>query len=286
MTTAADARPSGADDNVTTRRIALDAMAKEKSRRASRQRWIGAASIVGGLLIWQLVGMFVVSNSLFLATPIEAIQRLVELAQDGTLWTDLAVSGIEFGVGYGVAAVSGIIIGMVLASYRSMNSIFGPWVYAFYATPIVALAPLLILWFGLGMTSKIVVVFSVAVFPVIISTQDGVNSTDRDLLEMTRALRATKFQTFAKVYLPSALPQIMTGLRLGIGKGLIGIVVADLFGATAGLGFLILNGADTFDMPQLFGGLFILALIGVILTSAFTAIERRVVHWQNQGDIL
>jgi ABC-type nitrate/sulfonate/bicarbonate transport system, permease component len=249
------------------------------------KRWVGAASVVGGLIVWQLIGEYGVKNSLFLATPLDAFQALVRLATAGTLWRDAWVSGLEFLLGYALGSLVGIVVGISIASSRRLASVVNPWVAGFYATPIIALAPLLILWFGVGIASKVAVVFSLVVFPVIISTNDGVRSTDRDTIELARSFGATKGQLFLKLYLPSALPQILTGLRLGIGRGLIGVVVGELFGATAGLGFLINNAAQVFDMPSLFAGLILFAAAGILLTAGFEKAEKRIVHWENVGEV-
>ena len=253
-------------------------------RRVHRSRFtrsLPVISSVGGILLWQIIGQFGVENALFLATPVQALQALWELVESGELWTDIRVSGIEFLGGYVLAGVVGILVGLLMASSRTVAGILSPWVSGFYATPIIALAPLLILWFGIGPASKIAVVFSLVVFPVIINTEAGVRATDRDIVEAARAFGATGPQLFAKISAPSALPYILTGLRLGVARGLIGVVVGELFGANAGLGHLILNSAQVFNMPRLFAGLIVLAVAGIALNSAFLAAERRIVHWQN-----
>src|SRR5262249_557797 len=148
-----------------------------------------------------------------------------------------------------------------------------PWVSGLYATPTVALAPLFILWFGVGMLSKIVVVAVLVLFPVAINTEVGLLTTSRQLVETVRSFGANSRQIFLKVSLPSALPFIFAGFRLGIGRGLIGVVVGELFGARAGLGQLISQSSETFDMPSLFAGVTLLAVAGIALTSGFTWLE-------------
>lgn len=231
-------------------------------------------------MIWQLVGEFLVGNSLFLATPISAVHAMFSLGSTGTLWNDIYVSGEEFLGGFLVASVAGIALGLAMASSKGLAAILQPWVSGFYATPIVALAPLLILWFGVGVASKIAVVISLVIFPVAINTEAGLNGTDRDLVETAHAFGATQSEIFMKVSVPSAAPYILTGLRLGIGRGLIGVVVGELFGANAGLGYMINNAAQVFNMPDLFAGLMIFAIAGITLTSGFRKLERRIVHWQ------
>jgi NitT/TauT family transport system permease protein len=154
-----------------------------------------------------------------------------------------------------------------------------PWISGLYATPTIALAPLFILWLGIGIWSKVLVVIVLVVFPVIINTEAGLRTTSVQLLETVRSFGASRSQAFWMVSLPSALPFIFAGLKLGIGRGLIGVVVAELFGSRAGLGELISESAETFNMPELFAGVVLLALAGIVLTSGFGMLEKRLVHW-------
>jgi NitT/TauT family transport system permease protein len=139
---------------------------------------------------------------------------------------------------------------------------------------------LFILWFGLGLFSKVVVVFLVAVFPVLVNTQAGVESTDEGLIETARAFSANQRQIFTKVLLPAAVPFIVAGLRLGIGRGLVGVVVAELFGARAGLGYLITVSSQIFDMGALFAATLILAGAGMVSTELIRVVERRIAPWR------
>jgi NitT/TauT family transport system permease protein len=174
----------------------------------------------------------------------------------------------------------GIFLGLVLGTSAGARTAISPWVSALYATPIVALSPLLILWFGLGLTSKIVVVFLVAVFPVMVNTQTGIESADEKLVETARAFGASQIQIFAKILLPSALPFIVAGLRLGVGRALVGVVVAELFGARAGLGYLITVSSSVFDMGALFAAVVILAASGVISSYLLRLLEKRLAPWR------
>ncbi|NLS07701.1 ABC transporter permease subunit [Rhizobium sp. P32RR-XVIII] len=155
-----------------------------------------------------------------------------------------------------------------------------PWISGLYATPTIALAPLFILWMGVGIWSKVVMVATLVIFPVIINTEAGLRTTSVNLIEMVRCFGANPAQVFMKVSLPSALPFIFAGLKLGIGRGLIGVVVAELFGSRAGIGQLISQAADAFNMPQLFAGVVLLAIAGVGMTSAFSWLEGRLLHWR------
>lgn len=243
---------------------------------------LSALSVVGGLLLWEIAGRFLISNSLFLATPLQVIDAAAQLYRAGELERHIWVSFQEFALGYTIAAVTGILVGLAIVSSKTVSALMNPWIDGLYATPIIAIAPLVILWFGIGIWSKVFVVFSVVVFPVIINTEAGIRNTDRSLVEAVRSFGATPTQIFLKVSLPSALSFILAGLRIGIGRGLIGVVVGEMFGARAGLGYLILQSAEVFNMPRLFTGVMILAIAGIGMTAAFHAMERLLVPWHRR----
>jgi NitT/TauT family transport system permease protein len=253
-----------------------------RSLRNARFRSLSAASVIVGLVLWELTGRFLLPNSLFVATPLQALDAAIALARTGELQRHVLVSFQEFILGYAIAAVTGILIGLLVTSSRAVSAIANPWIDGLYATPIIAIAPLVILWFGIDIWSKVFVVFSVVVFPVIINTEAGIRNTDRTLIEAVRSFGATPLQIFRLVSLPSSLSFILAGLRLGIGRGLIGVVVGELFGARAGLGYLILQSAETFNMPRLFAGVLILAIAGIGMTAAFHALERALVPWHQE----
>jgi NitT/TauT family transport system permease protein len=244
---------------------------------ARRWSW---GSVFTGLALWEFISRVIVGSKLFLAAPTQVLVALVQLALSGELWKHVWVSGIEFFVGYAVACLLGVALGFVMASFRAAKEALQPWVSGLYATPTVALAPLFILWFGIGIFSKIIVVAVLVIFPVTINTETGLLATSPQLVETVRSFGATRWQIFFKVSLPSALPFIFAGLRLGIGRGLIGVVVAELFGARAGLGQLISQSAETFNMPDLFAGVTLLAVAGIVMTSGFQKLERRLIPWR------
>jgi NitT/TauT family transport system permease protein len=178
-----------------------------------------------------------------------------------------------------IASLIGIAFGFGMASSRRFKQAMQPWISGFYATPTIALAPLFILWFGIGIWSKVLVVIFLVLFPVTINTEVGLRTTSDRLVEMLRSFGASGGQIFFKVSLPSALPFILAGLKLGIGRGLIGVVVAELFGSRAGLGRLISQSADAFNMPDLFAGVIVLAVAGIAMTAGFGWMEKKLVPW-------
>jgi NitT/TauT family transport system permease protein len=261
--------PTGAPSRSDRRRAA--------ARRRSIQRIATTiASVIGGLAIWEFVGLFVVKNTLFLATPTSSLAALGDMWMQGVLQKAIVISGEEFVI----AVVAGTLIGLLTASFENLSLILTPWISGFYASPIVALAPLLILWFGVGIWSKIAVVISLVIFPMIINTETGIKHTDPQLIEAARSFGASRIQIFEKVSLPSAFPYIIAGLRLGVGRGLIGVVIGELAGARGGLGYLINNASQVFNMPQLFASVIVLATAGIVLTAAFQYLERILVPWK------
>ena len=245
-----------------------------------RRRYLaGFISVAGGLALWEFISRVLVANSLFLAAPSQIAVALFNLARTGQLGHHVGVSAAEFALGYVIACAIGIALGLAMAASATMKQALQPWVSGLYATPTIALAPLFILWFGIGIWSKVLVVITLVLFPVAINTEAGLRTTSERLIEMLRSFGATRRQIFLKVSLPSAVPFILAGLKLGIGRGLIGVVVAELFGSRAGLGNLISQSADAFNMPELFAGVVVLALAGIIMTAGFGWLEQRIVPW-------
>src|SRR5258707_8975965 len=247
--------------------------------RLRQNHLAGILSVAGGLLFWELVSRLLVSNALFLAAPSQIAVAIYQLSLTGELWRHMAISAQEFAVGYVIASVIGIGFGFGMANSVRFKQAMQPWISGFYATPTIALAPLFILWFGIGIWSKVLVVIFLVLFPVTINTEAGIRTTSDRLIEMLRSFGASRRQIFLKVSLPSATPFILAGLKLGIGRGLIGVVVAELFGSRAGLGQLISQSADSFNMPNLFAAVIILAAAGIVLTAGFGWLEGKLVPW-------
>jgi NitT/TauT family transport system permease protein len=247
---------------------------------AVRDRYAaGVLSVVGGLLLWEFVSRILIANQLFLAAPSQIVYAIYTLARTGELERHIAISAVEFAIGYVIAAAIGIAFGFGMANSVRCKQALQPWISGFYATPTIALAPLFILWLGIGIWSKVLVVIFLVLFPVTINTEAGLRTTSERLIEMLKSFGASRSQIFFKVSLPSALPFILAGLKLGIGRGLIGVVVAELFGSRAGLGRLISQSADAFNMPELFAGVIVLAVAGIAMTAGFGWLEKRLVPW-------
>jgi NitT/TauT family transport system permease protein len=242
--------------------------------------WMSVVSVLLGLTAWELISRYVVDNKLFLVGPIDILQRVGTMFSDEDLMHDVIVSGQEFGGGMVLSIVIGIPVGLLVALSPGIRAVLQPWISALYATPTIALSPLFILWFGLDPIGKVLVITLVGVFAVIVNTETGTRETPPDLVEMARIMGLKGFGLFTQVYIRSAFPFILTGIRLAIGKCIIGVVVAELFGAQAGLGLRIQEAQLAFDMAGLFVCVIVLAVTGVLLTAIAQAIENKFAPWR------
>jgi ABC-type nitrate/sulfonate/bicarbonate transport system permease component len=244
---------------------------------ASTVRGLLSLVIVG--LVWEIAGR---SGRwpLILAPISEIWLKFLQLAATGELQRHILVSLNEFVVGFAVAAVVGVCLGVAIASSDRVRDFVDPWVSAVYATPTVALAPMFIFIFGIDAPSKMAVVFLLAVFPIVINTATGIRSTDQVYIEAARSFSASRAQIFSKVLIPSALPFIVAGLRLGIGRGLVGVVIGEFIGARAGLGYLIFRSSQGFEIDAMWVGVFLLAGTGVLSVILLQRLERRMAPWR------
>ncbi len=236
-------------------------------------------SLLAGFLLWEALFDLVVHRSLFLASPLQILQALRELIETGELFRHLSASAKEFFLGYLLAATVGIPLGFVTATRRKINNFLDPWISAVYSTPRIALAPLVIIWFGIGTFAKGLIVFLGAVFPVILNTYTGIKGVRENLVEVVRSLGGTRWQIFTKVMIPDASPAIIGGLRLAVERGVIGVVVAEWFGATAGIGYLIYYSAQTFNPAVVFAGIVVLVSLGWAMFALLGWIQRWVAPW-------
>jgi NitT/TauT family transport system permease protein len=241
-----------------------------------------ALSVVGGLALWEILGRWVV-NPLFFPPPSSVWTRFLELVQEGQLGTDITTSARSYLPGLLLAILIGGTLGIAMAGSRLVRDIANPWVAVLNATPTIALAPLFILIFGLGVESKVAVCTLVMVFPILVNTYAGFSNSDEDLVETAHSYGASRWQVYTRVRLPMALPLLIAGLRLAAAHGLVGVVVSELFGAKAGVGLLILNSAQTFDSRALFVGIALLAIAGIGITYALIYVENRLARWKKEA---
>ena len=206
--------------------------------------------------------------------------RLVYAWTNGHLKSDLVYSGTNFVLGFAGAVVAGVALGILIGWYRKLRMLLDPMLTALYATPRVAMIPLILIWFGIGMWSKVFIVFISAFFPILVNTVGGMRAIDRDLLRAARAFCASDWQIFKTVAIPGSVPFILTGIRQGVALGLIGVVVGEMFGGSEGIGFIVAYGGQTFATDTLFVGVVIIATAGIVLTWIAERLERRFSQWR------
>ncbi|HYY87162.1 MAG TPA: ABC transporter permease [Chloroflexota bacterium] len=234
---------------------------------------------VGALLIaWELYGRSI--NPIFLSYPTAIALAAIDLLTSGELVAALLKSLQGLAIGFVLAVVVGIGLGVLMGRYRTLHLALDPFLVALYATPGVALIPLIMLWFGLGLPAKIVIIFEACFFPIVINTFAGVRNVSRANVDVARAYGASERQVMRLVVLPSALPFIMAGIRLAVGRGVIGMVVAEFFTTLSGLGSLIIVFSNAFATAKLFVPVITLSLLGVSLTALAQQLERRLAPWK------
>ena len=242
---------------------------------------LGTAAVVVFLTVWELVGNTLqLINPMFMSAPSLVFKAAVQLFASGEIWNDLRVSGLEFFWGYILSVIVAIPFGIMVGWYKRASYVFDPFINAMNATPRVALLPLVIIWLGIGILSKVGIIFLGAVFPILINTRDGVKTTPYNLLTAARSFGASEWQIFKSVVLPSTVPFILTGLRLGVGRALIGVMVGELYAATAGIGFMITVAGATFQTDKVFVGVLIFAITGMIAMELLTKLEARFDKWR------
>jgi NitT/TauT family transport system permease protein len=241
---------------------------------------VGSAAVAVFVTIWQLVAFRRVVPELFLPGPIDIAGAFASYIAKGSIWPDMWISGQELLLGFALSIVVGLPLGILMGWYRHLNQALDPFVTFFYSIPRVALTPLLIIWFGIGLNSKIAVVFLGAIFAILINTAAGVKSIDPALIKAARSFGASDAQLFRTVVVPGSVPFILTGVRLGLGHALTGVVVGELIAAQAGVGRMIAIAGATFQTSQVFVGLVIVATTGVLLTFVISRIEQRFQSWK------
>jgi ABC-type nitrate/sulfonate/bicarbonate transport system permease component len=231
------------------------------------------------LVLWHLAS--IPAGKLLLPSPIDVATAVFDLARSGQLLTATASSLVVFLAGYALAIVSGVTLGVLMGGMPRLGATLEIYVNALNATPRVAFIPLVILWFGLGANAKIVVVWFMAVMPILINTYAGVQNTDRDLLEAARSFGAKRGQLFRYIMLPAALPYIATGLRLGGANAMVGTVFAELYTALSGLGYLIAQFGGTFQTAKYFAPVLVLSAMGMLISQSLKLLERRLARWKS-----
>jgi NitT/TauT family transport system permease protein len=248
-------------------------------RRVVRDAAPVAAAAVIFVLAWQLIVVIGDYQSFILPGPLLVAERFASGWTEGIIWPHFVTTLAEVLLGLLVGSTAGILTGILLARSRLAARMLSPYIVAAQATPILALAPLIALWFGTGLGSRSLICALICFFPIAVGTMVGIRSVDPRLVELGRSLRATRWQRLSRIEVPSALPQIMGSLRIGVTLAVVGAIVAEWAGGDRGLGVLInLARGSMFDIPLMFATLFTIALLGVALYLIVVAVERRLLR--------
>jgi ABC-type nitrate/sulfonate/bicarbonate transport system permease component len=257
---------------------------------ASWKRWylrnerlvLGLVGFLTVLIVWEFVVEMGWLKSVFISSPSRIWRAALLEIQTGRIWGDIGARLLVYALGFTAASVVGITVGLIAGWSRRANYVVDPWLSALYATPDIALAPLIILILGIGIASKVFIVFLTAVFVVAVNTLVGVQSTDARMLEVARSFGAAQGRVFRTVILPSTIPFIMTGLRLATGRALVGVVLAELIAANQGIGFLISISGTTLNTARMMVGVLLLGSFGVLIGEVMRRIEARFDVWRPQ----
>lgn len=242
----------------------------------------GAALALLGVL-WEAVARLGWVPALFLPAPTAVLAEAGRMARSGELWRHLGASLGRVGMGFALGAVAGTVLGVLLGSSRALWAIGNPVIAATYPIPKIALLPLIILWLGIGETPKVIMIALGVFFPVVINAHAGVRGTDPLMVKAAKSLGAGPWQVILKVVVPSALPTILAGYRLGAGIALLLVVSAEMINATTGVGFLILHSGDLMLTGKLMVGLATLSLLGLASTWGLRALEAWLAPWKEEG---
>ena len=244
----------------------------------------GLYSILGGLILWEALTRLLLENELLIPPPSSVIRSLWRMSLSGDLNRHLLATLFEFASGFSTACIVGIVLGYLMGRYRWFDELMDPWIATLYSIPVIAFVPLIIIWFGIGLFSKIIVVFKITAVAIMLNTAAGIKNIDPVWLELSRSMRLSPLETTTKIRLPAALPYIITGMRLGVGRAMLGVIVAELMAANAGLGFLLRDASETWDSPKLFVTVVLLAAMGM---GSFTLIkkgEQRLAPWRETAE--
>ena len=283
MSTLVEGQGAGRADTAEAERRNAAARAQARRRRQGLQaagiRLVSLAIVLGA---WQLGGAEL--DPAIFTTPSAVIAAAAEMTASGELWTYLAPSLVILVEGLALASLAGVALGLLLARFRALDVALGAYITFLYSIPAVALVPIIVLWAGFEAKAKIIVLFLFAFFPMVINTYQGVKNVDPKLIEVGQSFRCSERQLWLNIILPGALPFVITGLRLAVGRGLIGMVMADLYTAISGIGYLIVRSASTYRIDKMFVPVVILGILGVSLTSLIRLFEVYCVPWTRQHD--
>lgn len=254
-----------------------------RMRRSSRRdTYLVIVSLLLFLAAWEALARFGSINPKIFAAPSQVLTVLVQDFASGQMLRHLKASAIEFAWGYALAVATGIPFGLLLGANQTLERALSPYLLAMYSTPSQAWWPLIIMSIGLGLHAQVLLIYLFAFFVIVLNVAAGVRSVDPVLLRVGRCFGATRPEIYRKIVVPSTIPYIVTGLRLGVGRAIIGVFLAEFFGASAGLGFYIVRAGSAFQMNRVFAGVLMLVLISVVLTQGIGILQERLTPWRTE----
>lgn len=268
-----------------TRAEAPERRPRRRSRRvySRKQRLvIGVLNLATFLLVWQVAATVSDVPKLFLPSVAEVFAELVELERDGMLWSNLWISLSVYLIGMAISLVIAIPMGLAIGGIRILDKILSPYVWAVYTTPRIILMPLILLWVGINDTARVIIIVLSAVPATLVVVMEGVKTVDNSLLTAARSFGADRITLFRTVVLPSTVPFIATGIRMGVSRGLIGLFIGELFTAANGIGYILTLASKHFNSAQTFGILLIFVMFCVTMVSLSQLLERKVSQWRPQ----
>ncbi len=253
------------------------------SRHAVLPRVASVLLIVVLLIAWQLAGMYVPGTRALASTPLLVIDRFITMTRDGELWNNLVPTLEETFGGLLLGLVIGVAGGVLMARSRLAAVVLDPYVVGINGVPRVALGPFFVVWFGIGILSKVLLAVSIVFVVVLFNTREGVESIDEDLVDALRSMRASRWEMLRHVVIPSLVPWLLASIKIGIGLALTGAVVGELVGASAGLGWYITNSLNVIDMTGAVTALLVMGVLAMLMYYAVLIIERRALAWRNDA---
>lgn len=247
----------------------------------NNRNWLGLISLLVGLLAWYLITRYGGLPNFILPSPLSVWTRFIQSIKDGSLLYHAAITLTEIVIGLCIGVLFATLMGYALAKSRSLEKVLSPYLVASQAIPIVAIAPLLVIWLGNGILSKVVICALIVFFPVLVNTIVGVRAVPTALYDLMNSLHATRSQILWKVEVPASLPVFLGGLRIGATLSVIGAIVGELVSAQQGLGFLLQLGNFQYDTPMVFVAVFTLIALALMLYGIVTLLEKRFLKWQN-----
>ncbi len=245
-----------------------------------RSHWIALLVLVAAIGLWALLVEWQAYPPFILPSPALVWQKFLSMAASGGLWRHVGVTVLEIALGLSIGLSTAFVLGYVLGKHHALERIAAPYIVASQSIPIVAIAPLIVIWMGSGLASKVAVTALITFFPTLVATIVGIRSVDPDLHDLMCSLRATRSQLFWKLELPASLPVIFGGLKLSVTLAVVGAVVGEFMGASAGLGYLINLSRGVLDTPMMFVAILLLVIIAQALYLTVTALEARLLRWQ------